>query len=369
MIFAPNLDIAGLDLAAPVKKEFRVATCLGNDVNLGTLGEKWIGAARQAASAVGIFVGTGIGGGIIESGRLLTGHKGSAGEIGHMIMQVGGPRCGCGGRGCFEALASRTAIERDLRQAMSDGRKTVLDDLVESRSKPIRSSVLREALERKDNLVVEVMTRAAEVIGHACVSIRHVLDPEVIVLGGGVTEACGWFLLPIVERIVAGDTLLAKVSKGKVVASELGDDAVALGAVAMAQQALGRNPFKLSPPLLLCPMISKVGPNSITVGGRTYEEDIVIRADCKVKKRRKILEKAGGEEDQIVLAELEKVCKGTPATLIVGAGLKKMVQLGLGPQSWLAKRNIRVEVLPTVKAVEVYNRTKGRKAAWIRVSG
>ena len=369
VVFAPNLDIAGLDLAAPVEKEFRAPTCLGNDVNLGTLGEKWIGAARQAHSAVGIFIGTGIGGGIIEGGRLLTGHHGAAGEIGHMIMQVGGPRCGCGARGCFEALASRTAIERDLRAAMSEGRKTVLDDLVESRSKPIRSSVLREALQKKDKLVVEVITRAADVIGQACVSIRHLLDPEVIVLGGGVVEACGWFILPIVERVVAADALLAKVSKGKVVASELGDDAVALGAVAMAQQAIGKNPFKLSPPLLLCPLISKVGPGLVTVGGQTYEEDIVIRADCKVKKRRKIMAKVGGEEDQIVLAELERVCRGTPATLIVGAGLKKMVQLGLGPQSWLAKRSIRVEVLPTAKAVEVYNRTKGRKAAWIRVSG
>jgi hypothetical protein len=158
------------------------------------------------------------------------------------------------------------------------------------------------------------------------------------------------------------------VSKGKVVASELGDDAVALGAVAMAQQSLGRNPFKLAPPLLLCPMISKVGPGQVTIGGQSYEEDVVIRADCKVKKRRKILEKIGGEEDRIVLAELEKVCKGTPATLIVGAGLKKMAELGPGPQAWLAKRNIRVEIHPTPKAVEIYNRTKGRKAAWIRVS-
>jgi glucokinase len=368
VIFAPNLDISGLDLTGPLEKEFHAPACLGNDVNVGTLGEKWIGAARSARSAVGIFVGTGIGGGIILDGRLLTGYHGSAGELGHMIMQIGGPRCGCGGRGCLEALASRTAIERDLRAAMAEGRKTVLADLVESRSKPIRSSVLQEALQKKDKVVTEVMQRASEVIGQACVTIRHILDPEVIVLGGGVVEACGWFILPIVQGIVEGDTLLAKVSKGKVVASELGDDAVALGAVAMAQQFLGRNPFKLSPPTLLCPLISKVGPGQITVGGETYEEDVVIRADCKVKKRRKIVAKVGGEEDQIVVAELEKICKGTPASLIVGAGMKKMVQLGLGPQSWLAKRNIRVEVLPTPKAVEVYNRTKGRKAAWLRVS-
>jgi hypothetical protein len=172
-----------------------------------------------------------------------------------------------------------------------------------------------------------------------------------------------------VERVVAEDPVLGRWTKGKVVVSELGDDAVALGAVAMAQQSLGKNPFKLCPPLLLCPLISKVGPGLITIGGRTYEEDIVIRADCKVKKRRKILEKVGGEEGQIALPELERVCKGTPATLIVGTGLKKMMELGLGPQAWLAKRDIRLEVHPTPMAIEVYNRTKGRKAAWLRVSG
>ena len=86
------------------------------------------------------------------------------------------------------------------------------------------------------------MSRASEVLGQACVNLRHVLDPEVIILGGGVIEACGFFILPIVRRIVDEDPLLAKMSKIKVQASELGDDAVVLGAVALAQQSLGATP-------------------------------------------------------------------------------------------------------------------------------
>ena len=369
VVFAPNLNISGANLIAPLKEKFNVPAVLGNDVNLGTLGEKWLGAARRARSVVGVFVGTGIGGGIIQDGRLLTGHKGSAGEIGHMIMQVGGPRCGCGGRGCLETLASRTAIERDLRQAMAGGRRTVLAGMVGSRPKVIKSSLLREALDRKDKLVREVMTRASEVLGHACVNIRHILDPEVIVLGGGVVEACGFFIMPIVERIVADDMLLEGVSKGKVVASQLGDDAVVLGAVALAQQAVGADPFKQASPVVKYPVISKVGPGRVTVGGRTYREDVVIRVNGKIKNRRKILAKIGGDGNRISAAELEKACKGAPSILIIAAGPGAAARLGPDAQDFLRKRNIKVVLLPARKAAEVYNRTQGRKAALIRVSG
>lgn len=241
--FSPNLSISGVELAAPLKKKFRVPVVMGNDANLGVLGEQWLGCARKFRSVVGVFVGTGIGGGIIADGQLLTGANGTAGEIGHTIIQIGGPRCSCGGHGCLESLASRSAIERDLREAMAKGRRTVLTELVGRNPRVIKSGILQQALNRKDKLVVEVMRHASEILGIACVNLRHLFDPDVIVLGGGVVEACGAFILPIVQRIVNKDTLLAKVSKGLVIPSALGDDAVVLGAMALAQQASGRKLF------------------------------------------------------------------------------------------------------------------------------
>lgn len=368
VVFAPNLNISGLNLVVPLKKEFHVPAVLGNDVNLGTLGEKWLGAARQARSAVGMFIGTGIGGGIIHQGRLITGQAGTAAEVGHMVMQIGGPRCGCGLRGCLEAMASRTAIERDLRAGLDAGRKTILADLVGRHPKIIKSSVLQEALHKKDPLVCEVMSRASEVLGLACLNLRHLLDPEVIILGGGVIEACGFFVLPIVRRIVDEDPLLAKMARIKIQASELGDDAVVLGAVALAQQSLGRNPFKLAPPVAEYPLISCLGPGLVKIGGQTFREDVIIRANGTVKKRGKMLAKLGCEHPDTVCAkELQKVCKGNPNVLVVAAKSRDKVILGPDAQDFLRKRNIRLEFPSAADADKVYNRITTPKAALIRL--
>ena len=244
VIVTPNMNLSGVSLGPRLQARYRVPVVLGNDCNLGTLGEAWLGAAKNARSAVGIFVGTGIGAGFVRNGKLWRGARQSACEIGHIVMQIGGPRCGCGNQGCLEALASRTAIETQLRQAVAAGQKTVLTKLVGRKFRVIRSSQLARALKLKDELATEVMRRAAEVLGHACLTVRHLIDPEVIVLGGGVIKACGDFVLPIVEKIVASDQLRGAREGGNVVLSALGDDAVVIGAVALARKALRRKAAK-----------------------------------------------------------------------------------------------------------------------------
>ena len=215
VVVTPNMNLTGVALGSHLEARFKVPVVLGNDCNLGALGEAWLGSARQASSAIAILVGTGIGSGIIRNGKLWRGARESAGEIGHVVMQIGGPLCGCGNHGCLEALASRTAIERDLRQAVEAGRKTALTDLLQGNLSLIRSSALRKALESEDELVTEVMRRASEVLGYACLTVRHLLDPEVIVLGGGVVEACSQFMLPIVEHIVGCDQLPGARREGR----------------------------------------------------------------------------------------------------------------------------------------------------------
>ena len=269
VVVAPNMPLTGVALGSLLEARFKAPITLGNDGNFGALGETWLGSARKARSAMYICVGTGIGSGLVLRGKLWRGDRESAGEIGHMIMQVDGPKCGCGNHGCFEALAGRTAIERDLREAVAAGRPSVLVELVGGDLSVIRSGMIRKALDVEDELVTGIMRHAAEVLGYACVNVRHLIDPAVIVLGGGVVEACSDFIMPIVDNIVGRDPLPGAREGGRVLLSALGDDAVVLGAVAAARKLVGRSPFKkrffVKPTY---PEITRIGFGEITVARR-----------------------------------------------------------------------------------------------------
>ena len=312
---------------------------------------------------LGIWVGTGIGAGFVRKGRLWRGARESAGEIGHIVMQIGGPKCGCGNRGCLEALASRTAIERDIREALAAGPNQHPDRT--GRRRPERHPQRRHPPrpEAEDPLVSEVVRHASEVIGHACLTVRHLIDPEVIVLGGGVIEACSDFMMPIVENIVGSDRLPGARDGGQVFLSALGDDAVVLGAVALARKLVGRSPFKKRSPSR--PRYPEIVPHrlgEITVGRKTYRRDVYIPVNGKMKKRGKSLSREhDGVPQAIRPKELQKVCRGGPEILFVGAGKEGKIELGEEAQRYLSQRAIRCEVLPTPEAVEAYNRSKQRR--------
>jgi len=235
VLAAPNVPIAGYPIAAELRRRFDVDVAVGNDVNLGVLGESWLGAGKGVDDFVGIFPGTGVGGGAIVGGRLLLGAHGAAAELGHVVLDPKGPRCGCGARGCLEAYSSRTAIERDLRAGVKAGERTDIVALNGGRLDVIKSKVLARALRHRDPLVTRVLRAAAERLGDGMIAIRHAFDPELFVLGGGVIEACGDFLLPLARARLAGDALFRKVGACRVARSRLGDDAVVLGAVALAR--------------------------------------------------------------------------------------------------------------------------------------
>ena len=370
VVVTPNMNLTGVALGPHLEARFKVPVALGNDCNLGALGETWLGSARKANSAMAILVGTGIGGGFVQRGKLWRGARESASEIGHIVMQIGGPPCGCGNRGCLEALAGRAAIERDLREAIAAGRKSVLSEILEGDLGMIRSSALRKALDAGDELVTEVMRRASEILGHACLTVRHLLDPEVIVLGGGVVEACSDFIMPIAENIVGSDQLPGAREGGQVLLSALGDDAVVMGAVALARRHVGRNPFnKRFAVQQTYPEITRARFGEITVGKKTYAHDVAIAVDGKVKKRKKALAKElYGSSHTIGPKELEKVCRGGPAVLLVGTGHSGQAELNEEAQRYLSQRSIECQSLPTPEAAEAYNRCKERKAALIHVT-
>jgi len=236
VVNAPNISLSGVNICKEIKKRFRVPVVAGNDVNLGILGERHFGAAQGYKDIVGIFMGTGLGAGVIVNDRLLLGTHGAAAEIGHMIVNVKGPKCSCGNYGCLEAYVGRWAIERDIRKGLRQGRRSILRKLIPSGSKIIKSKILAKAITRNDALTIEVMKRAALMVGDACVSLRHIFDPKIIVLGGGVVEACGDFILPFVQGRLGKDKFFSKLGKCEVVVSRLEDNATILGAVAFARE-------------------------------------------------------------------------------------------------------------------------------------
>ena len=320
VVVTPNMSLTGVSIGAHLESRFHVPVAIGNDGNLGTYGEAWLGSARKAKSALGIWVGTGIGAGLVQKGKLWRGAREAAGEIGHIVMQMGGPMCGCGNLGCLEALASRTAIERDIRAGLQAGRKSMLTELSGGDLSVIRSGAIRKALKAGDALVTEILHRASETLGYACLTVRHLVDPSVIVLGGGLMEACSGYMMPIIENIVGSDRLPGAREGGHVLLSALGDDAVVLGAVALARQHVGRSPFKkryrVKP---VYPQITRFGSGEIVVSKKTYDHDICISVSGKVKMRNK--DGARRQEDNahtIGPKELEDVCRGGPEVLFIG---------------------------------------------------
>jgi len=370
VVVTPNMNLDGLEIVPRVRTRFGVPVALGNDVNMGTLGEQWLGAARDASSAFGIFVGTGIGGGLVVDGKLVCGCREAAGEVGHTVMQIGGPLCGCGNHGCLEALASRSAIEREIRAAVAKGRKSVITELVDLDKGMVKSKALRRALDAGDRVVTRVMRKASEVLGYACLTVRHLLDPDVIVLGGGVVEACGGFVLPVVRDIMEGDALPGARVGSYVVESELGDDAVVLGAVALAQQVSGSDPIEdAARRTTRYPRLGWRGSGQLEVDGKRHTKDMYIRADGKVKRRsKKIAKTLYGDSHQIGPKELKKVCKGRVHLLVIGAGEGGTARLTPDGADLLRQRGIRALVLPTEQAVDAYNRAWGRKAALVHVT-
>ncbi|HEX4208553.1 MAG TPA: ROK family protein, partial [Ktedonobacteraceae bacterium] len=192
IVDAPNLGVRNMSLGSLLGKQLGKPAAIANDVEVAALGEYIHGAGKGYNNFVCIFVGTGIGSGIIQNGKLYTGFSGTAGEIGHMTVEASGRICGCGGRGCLEAYASRTAITKAIMAEIHHGRSSLLADDAQKQLKEgetiIRSGILANAIEQKDELTLEVVTEAASYLGYGMGSVMNFYNPECLILGGGVIE-------------------------------------------------------------------------------------------------------------------------------------------------------------------------------------
>jgi len=239
---APNLGVKDMPMADILSKQFGEPAAVGNDVEVAALGEYIYGAGRGYSTFVVIFVGTGIGGGIVQNGRLYSGLTGTAGEIGHMTIQAGGRLCPCGSRGCLEAYASRTAMTKAIMAEIHHGRDSVLTEEAELQMMEgetiIRSGILASALNRGDELVKEIVTESADFLGYGLASVMNFYNPECIILGGGVIEAIDLLFEQAVHR--ARITALADPGrKTKIIRAKLGDFSGVVGAACLGAQAAG----------------------------------------------------------------------------------------------------------------------------------
>jgi glucokinase len=174
------------NLRKALEKELDVPVALGNDVDLATDAEFEIGAARKYDSLLGVFWGTGVGGGLILDGKPWVGRK-TAGEIGHMVVRLNGAKCPCGRRGCMEAYAGRGAMEARARKRVDQGEKTALFKIMEERGRDrLSSGIWERALARDDHMAIDLLEEAVEALGAGVASAVNLLDPEAVVIGGGL---------------------------------------------------------------------------------------------------------------------------------------------------------------------------------------
>ena len=240
LISAPNLSCSNLNIKAILEREFYIPTYVGNDVGIATLGEMKFGAGKGFDNFVCIFVGTGIGSGIAENGRIRYGATGTAGEIGHIIVDAGGRPCGCGGNGCLEAYASRTAIEARILGALKKGRKSIITDFMKD-NKPISSSMIRKALEHKDELITQVLFEASDYLSNGLATIINFYNPELIVLGGGLIEAVDEFYQRTITKAKT-KALPIPARKIQFKKAELGDFSGVIGACFLEDLQKNRTP-------------------------------------------------------------------------------------------------------------------------------
>ncbi|MFC1477337.1 ROK family protein [candidate division KSB1 bacterium] len=235
--FAPNLHWRDIPIKKFLSEKFPVPVWLENDVNVSTLGVARFGEGRSVDSLVGIFIGTGIGGGIILNKTLFIGNTGGAGEIGHMVVRQDGPQCQCGNNGCLEAITSTRAIyERIKRSYLKHYKGT--ETLENYLSNANTSLAVKFAYNSGEPNAVRLVDKALYSLGQGIVNIINVLNPQMVVLGGGLVQTLGNVIVTKAVKAVKELAMPGTFESVEIVASSLGDDAPIVGGAALVKQHL-----------------------------------------------------------------------------------------------------------------------------------
>ncbi len=233
VLTSPNLPWTNYDIKSAVEKKVGIPFFIGNDVNVGILGEYKYGVARGYSNIVGFFVGTGMGGGLILNGSLFTGNKYKAAEYGHMILDPEGPLCNCGQRGCLEAFSSKQGMSSYIRQQVSRGRKSLMADKIANGV--FRSKAMKKAIAANDVVAMEAVDRACHYLAVATGNMINTISPDLVVYGGGIIEAMGDLFLSKILAEVDKYCMPSIRPTVELKNAQLGDDSVIYGDLAMIE--------------------------------------------------------------------------------------------------------------------------------------
>ena len=239
---APNLGWVKLAIRQELQRRLpQVPVFIENDVRAAALSEHTFGAGQGYGSMLAVFIGSGVGGGIFVDGKLYYGANGGAGELGHMVVNARGPRCSCGRSGCLEALVARDAVARYVKCEVDRGRKTALSEMLDDDLSAMTSRDLALAIEQSDAVAIRAARRSARYTGLAIGGIVNMLDPGVVVIGGGIARANGRRYVAWVAEVARRQILDSPARDVPIVQSVLGDDAGLLGAALTAFAGLAND--------------------------------------------------------------------------------------------------------------------------------
>lgn len=233
IVYAPNLPWKNYNIREAIESKYNVPFYIGNDANVGILGEWKFGAGINCSNIVGLFVGTGVGGGLIIDGSLFTGSRHAAAELGHLVLNTEGPYCNCGQRGCLEAYSSKIAMTREIKVQIERGCKTVMKDAIDESLGVFKSKILKKAIDEEDKVAVDVLDRAIYYLAAGAGSLINIFNPDMLILGGGVLEALGDYIMPIFKDYIKRFTIPDILDGTHLIKASLGDDSVIYGALAM----------------------------------------------------------------------------------------------------------------------------------------
>ncbi len=234
LLEAANIKTGSIAITEPIAQKFKIPAYLGNDVEVASIGEMHYGSGQNINNFICIFIGTGIGSGIIINNQLINGACGTAGEIGHIMLIPNGKLCGCGNYGCLEAYASRLAISKNILNYINKGYETCITEKIDLDKGILRSKAISDAISKNDKVVLACVLEASNFLAMGLSTVINLLNPEKIILGGGLIEACELYFKNVCEqtkyyslKIPGKKTIIQK--------AQLGDFAGIIGAAKLTE--------------------------------------------------------------------------------------------------------------------------------------
>lgn len=235
LTYANNIpNLANVNLREGIQRYINLPVILGNDANCAALAESVAGASKDVKHSVAITLGTGIGSGVIINGRLYSGFKNAAAELGHMVISMGGKQCNCGRLGCWEVYASATALIEQIKEAVIRHPESIINKWVEGDLSKVDAKIAFDAAKAGDKTGIAIINRYIEYVAEGVVNVINIFSPEMVVIGGGVSKA-GEYLLEPLRKIVAKDILFKGNPQVQIKCAQMGNDAGIVGAAMLGR--------------------------------------------------------------------------------------------------------------------------------------